>query len=850
MILPGTVFQDLRYAARMLRCNPGFTAVAVLALGLGIGINTAVLTAYKTMVARPLQARDPGQMVNLTLLRESGAANYTFSYPDYEAYRDSLESFRGLIATNHEQMRLLSADGIVSQRASAAESGLGRLGLVPSGASNAEFSSVLVVSENYFEVLGVAPLRGHIFDSGVAELLASPQVLISENFWQKRFAGDPAVLGKTIQLNGTALEIVGITPHDFAGTFAGVPDFWLPLSLEPLVHADPNWLRNRERQFCRLFGRVAPRVGIAQAQAEMTLVANRLGTLHDSKSGWAKPASALVSPGSPLPVPLRMNPPLMLTILFIVAATGLVLLVACADVGSLQLVRARSRQHELETRLALGASRLRLIRQLLTESALLGLVAGVMGFLFTWVLLKIGVTLAAEAFPADFGTFIFDVTPNLEILVYVLAISLAAGVLFGLAPAIESSRSGLSSGSKGSTSPARSRRIQDFLIAAQVALSLVLLIAGSLLIRSSINSLKMNTGYNSKGVVDLDLQFPAGSSDASQYTPARKLALVRQLRTRLAALPGVVAITSARPPSDYGFVTAAAAQTMHYTCVQANYFQTLDIPVLLGRSFESQAGQAEHSIVLSESAAKQLWPDENPIGRSVRLGVTDEKLHDPSELRADGPAYQVVGVARDTRGIDLNGADSRLLYLPLPEDRLQNYSILMRTGSDPKLVVRAIDGAISSVDPDLVATSSTLEEMLRRSPSFLISSLAAAIASSVGLLGLLLALMGIYGTVSYVVLLRTREVGIRMAVGAQKRNILALILSGSARPVMAGLLAGMILSVGASYLLRGVLYGLSAVDAVSFVGVPLLFLAIALLAAYSPARRAIRVDPMVALRYE
>jgi predicted permease len=704
-----------------------------------------------------------------------------------------------------------------------------------------------VVSENYFEVLGVAALRGRTFGSiGSAELLASPSVLISENYWRKRFASDPAVLGKTIQLNGASVRIVGITPHDFAGTFVGVPDFWLPLDLEPLVHADPNWLRNREHQLYRLFGRLAPGVGVARAQAEMTLAANRLRTLHDPKSEWAKPATALVSPGSPFPVPLRMNRPLTLTILFIVAATGMVLLVACADVGSLQLVRARSRQHELETRLALGASRWRIIGQLLTESALLGLLAGILAFPFTWAMLKLGVTYAGEAFPAEFGALIFDVTPNLEIFAYVLAMSLAAGILFGLAPAIESSRSALSPVARGSTSPARSRRIQDLLVAAQVALSLVLIIAGSMLIRSSINSLKMEAGYDSKHVVDLDLQFPEGP----KYTAARKLALVRQLRTRLAALPGVVSITSARPPGDYGFVTAAAAQSMHYAYVQANYFQTVGIPVLLGRSFEPEAGQAARSIVLSESAAKQLWPGQNPVGRSVQLGATDEKVHNPSELRADGPAYQVIGVARDTRGAELNGTDFRLLYLLLPEDRLQSYSILMRTRSDPKLVMRAIDSVIPSVDPDLVATSSTLEEMLRRSPSFVISSLAAAVASTVGLLGLLLALMGIYGTVSYIVLLRTREVGIRMAVGAQKRDILALILGGSARPVIRGLLAGMFLAVGVSYLLRGVLYGLNAVDAVSFAGVPVLFLGIALLAAYPPARRAIRVDPMVALRYE
>ena len=850
MILPGTVFQDLRYAARMLRRNLGFTSVAVLALGLGIGVNTAVLTAYKTMVARPLQARDPDKMVNLTLLRDSGAADYAFSYPDYEAYRDSLHSFRGLIATNHEQMRLSTAGGIVSQRTSAAESGLGRIGLLPSGASNAEFSSVLVVSENYFEVLGIAALRGRTFASmGTPELLATPSVLISENYWQKRFAGDPAVLGETIQLNGAALKIAGITPHDFAGTFIGVPDFWLPLSLEPLVHADPSWLRNREHQFCRLFGRLAPGAGTAQAQAEMALVANRLRTLHDPKSELAKPAIALVSPGSPLPVPLGLNRPLALTILFIVAATGMVLLVACADVGSLQLVRARSRQHELETRLALGASRLRIIRQLLTESALLGLLAGVLGFLFTWVLLKIGVTFAAEAFPAEFGTLIFDVTPNLEIFAYVLALSLAAGILFGLAPAIESSRSALSPAARGSTLPARSRRIQDFLVATQVALSLVLLIAGSMLVRSSINSLKMDTGYDARRVIDLDLQFPEGTN----YTSARKLALVHELRTRLAAVPGVAAITSARPPGDYGFLTAAAGQrlqSIHYRYVQANYFQTVGIPLFLGRSFQSLAGQAERSIILSESAAKQLWPGQNPIGRSLRLGATDEQVHNPSEPRADGPAYQIIGIARDTRGLELNGSDSRLLYLPLSEDRLQNYSILIRTQSDPARVMRAINAAIFAVDPNLVASSSTLEEMLRRSPPFIISSLAAAVASTVGLLGLLLALMGIYGTVSYMVLLRTREVGIRMAVGAQERDILGLILRESTRPVIRGLLAGMIFAAGVSYLLRSLLYGLGTVDGISFAGVSGLFLAIALLAACPPARRAMRVDPSIALRYE
>ncbi|MGA2581582.1 MAG: ABC transporter permease, partial [Bryobacteraceae bacterium] len=419
-ILHETVLQDLRYGSRMLYRNAGFTAVAVFALALGIGVNTAVFTAYKAMIARPLDARDPGEMVNLTLVRQSGATDFAFSYPDYEAYRDSARSFSGVIAFSPEHMRLSNAGGVISQRDSAAGSGMGRLGLLPPGASNAEFTFVFVVSENYFKILGVAALRGRTFESIGTGLAASPSVLISENYWQKRFAGDPAVLGKTIRLNGAAVTVAGITPHDFVGTSVAVPDFWLPLSLEPLVHADGQWLSNRENQFCRLFARLAPGVRMGQAQTEMTLLAGRLRALHDPRSESAKPATALVSPGSPLPH--KLDDGVKFAILLIMAAAGMVLAVACANVASLQLARARSRQNELRTRLSLGASRLRVVRQLLTESALLGLLAGVVALLFTSALLKVSVALAAEAFPAEYGTLIFDVNPDFEIFAYVFGV--------------------------------------------------------------------------------------------------------------------------------------------------------------------------------------------------------------------------------------------------------------------------------------------------------------------------------------------------------------------------------------------------------------------------------------------
>jgi predicted permease len=763
-------------------------------------------------------------MVNLAQVRASGAMDYLFSYPDYEAYRDSAHSFSGLIAFRQEHMRLAIAGA--------------------SGAAKAEFAFVFAVSENYLQVLGVTPARGRTFHT-------EPAVLISENYWQRRFAGDPAVLGKTIRLNSVAVTIVGIAPRDFVGTHVAAPDFWLPLSLEPLVHGDENWLRDRENKCCRLYGRLAPGASRAQAQAEMTLRAEHLRGLHDPHSDAAKPSTILAWRASPFPLPLKAYPGLQLAIVLILAAAGMVLAVACANVASLQMARARSRQHELQTRLSLGAGRFRIVRQLLTESALLGLLSGVVALLFTWVLLKVSVTLAIRALPDQTGTLIFDVNPNLEIFLSIFAVSATAGVLFGLAPAMDSSRSALSGVVRGSTSLVRSRRLQDLLIAAQVALSLMLMIAGSMFVRGAIRELKMSTGYDSKHVVDVDFQFPEGP----KYNADRKLALVGALRARVAALPGVDAITSARPPSSNLFYpTAAAAQNWQfiavYTFVQANYFDTLGIPLLLGRGFPLDGGQTGHSVIVSESAAQQLWPGQNPIGRSLRLGATDERFHNRSELVADGPVYEVIGVARDTRGVEFDGSDSRVVYLPLAQQQLANRPILIHTQSDPGTVIRAMDTVIASIDPDLLATSSTLDGMLRQTGPFIASSLAAAVASATGLFGLLLALMGIYGTVSYIVALRTREIGIRIAIGAQNRDVLGLILRESTRPVLIGLMLGMVLAVGATYVLHGLFYGLSGIDGISCVGVSFMFLAIALLAAYPPSRRALRVDPMVALRYE
>ena len=862
MLFPQTVMQDLRFGTRLLRRNPTFTAIAVFALGLGIGVNTAAFSAYKAFFARKIEARNPGTIVNTALILHSGAFQSTLSYPDYLVYRDRLLSFSGVIATSTPQPLTLSVrGGVEDHRPDEQGSLVGRLGMLPPGARwNEESAMTLLVSENYFSVLGVGAARGRVFDPADAkQLLASPVVLISENYWHKRFNRDSDIIGKSVLLNGAAFTIVGVTPHNFVGTFVEAPDFWLPLSLEPLVHPGDNWLVNREDDCCHLRARLAPGVTMREAQEEMSVVADHLRALHDPHTDLARPLRAMVWPGSPFTIPLEMESRSVIISLALVAlAVAMVLLVACANVASLQLARAASRQGELAMRLSLGASRTRLIRQLLTESALLGLMAGIVAFLLSWGLLQAAVVGAANAFPDQYGTFIFHVTPDLSVFAFAFSFSVVAGVLFGLVPAFEGSGDAVSSALKAnaSTSPARRRRLRSFLIAAQVALSAVLMIAGGLFIHGAIRALRMDTGYDDAHLIDLGLQFPEGAA----YTPERKAVVVRELRTRLNALPDVADVTTARAPDDQDFRDAAisindeqpsaanATTNLYYTWIQPNYFSTLNIPLLAGHGF-NPGDAGDNSVVLSESAATSLWPGKNPLGRTLRMS-TDRKFHSANEPLPDGPVWRVIGVARDTRGVLFDGSDSAQIYLPLPDLFLQNYPVLVRVRSDPAQVAGALGPLVASVDPNLAVRSVTLRQMLFNTPPFIGSSLAAAVASATGLMGLILVCIGVYGTVSYVVVLRTREVGIRMALGAGKGAVLRLILRESTRPVIAGLLIGVVLAGGVAYLLRHVLYGIQVIDGLAFGGVSLLLLAIALLAAVIPSRRAMRVEPAVALRSE
>jgi predicted permease len=492
------------------------------------------------------------------------------------------------------------------------------------------------------------------------------------------------------------------------------------------------------------------------------------------------------------------------------------------------------------------------LQQLLTESLVMSLLAGAIALLFTWGLLEIVLIAAGRMLPVEYA-FAFDVSPDLRIFAYVFGASGLAGLVFGAAPAIESARAALTPVARGNTTAARGRRIQDALVATQVALSLALLVVGGVLIHGAVRMAERRPGYDSTHIVDVEMQF----ADGARYSSTRKQAVMREVQRRVEELRGVAHAINATPPTDGGTeirvlplenTTASIASRAHSRQVGADYFQALGIPVLRGRGLP-QTRSATGAAVLSQSAADAFWPSHDAVGRTFRLLPTREPA-DAQIAGSPGAIYQVVGVVGDTQGPAIDGTDAAQIYLERPDSQTTDHSLLVRTAGDASRAVHTIDAALSGVDPNLVVTLATLEEIRRLSPPVFISTTAAGIASVVGSLGLLLTLMGIHSTVRYVVARRTREVGIRMTLGAQRSDVLRLILYEGTRPVLIGLVAGTSAAIVLAALLSRVIYGLAAFDGISIVSVAGLFWVMATLAAYLPARRALSVDPNVALRSE
>lgn len=855
-----TIFRDLQFAGRMMVKNLAFTVMAILALAVGIGANTAVFSVYKAILQKPLDGKNPRQCVNIYRTTIRNRYDDGFSYPDYQYYAANARAFSGLIAAGNDELTLTGASGSLGSATGGAVASAFGFQFPQRMGRGAELVLTVIVSDNYFSVLGVNTALGRVFrPEDARELIEHPAVLISQNYWERRFNSDPAILGKSLMLNGAPFTVMGITPKDFMGTNVNVPDFWMPIEGEPLVHRSDNWEHAREQHCCRLYGRLRPDTQIEQAQAEMAILSEQVRALHSPHSSDRKPATISLLPGGPFGHP---GGDLRMPLLLILGAVGLVLLIACANVASLQLARSAARQHEIGVRLSLGASRARLIRQLLTESALLGVLSGIAALVATYWALRVLLVEISAALPIEWGSLALHLEPDIQVFAYVFAISVLAGILFGLAPALESSRPNLTSALKeesaGFALRLRSARLRDVLIAAQAAVSLLLLICAGLLIRGSIHSVRIDPGYESKHVLGMDLNFPPGLG----YTDAKRLTVIRQLHDRIGAIPGVrsVILATMQPAGGGLRITdvrfnrekppaGTPSQTLYYSYIAPNYFDGLSIPIASGRTFTpEEVNAAVPAIILSKSAARQLWPDANAIGKRVYLDAKDQ-YHGENEPFPYG-AYQVVGVANDVRGVQLDNSDARLVYLPLPRNRWNDAAFMVRTWVNPKLLINAIGQRAQSVDPNVIIYAETLDGLFTATPVFVFSRLAAIFASIVGMLGLILASIGIYGMVSYAVIRRTREMGIRRALGAQRHTVLSLVLLESTRPVLVGLFAGLLAAAAVSTLLRSLLSGLSPWDAVSFCSVSAFFLSVAAFAAYLPARRATHIDPMKALRYE
>ncbi len=847
------LIQDIRFGFRMLAKNPAFTALAVFALAIGIAVNTAVFTAFDATL-RPIQAADPGRVVAVYRFAVGDQNGGAFSYPDFLYYRGHNRTFADLFAVSGAEVALSDQAG-ANGRAAPAGGITALLGIrFFEQLGGTELERAAMISENYFSVLGIPPAIGRSF----AAAETAPVVMLSYNFWERRFRSDPSLEGKTLKLNGKLFTVIGVTPKDFIGTNDNAPAVWLPISAFPILEAGRDPLHNSNDRCCGIYGRLKAGISKQQAQAEMTVLADELRHTYPAGSIGSKPATISVERASLFGA--HPSREVIMTVAVMMSAVGLVLLIACANVAGLQLARSAARRKEIGMRLALGASRRRLIQQLLTEASLLAFMAGGAGLIASWFAERFLERSVAAALPPEWGFLAINVNPDIRIFAYTLGVSLVTGILFGLAPALEATNLNLTSAWKeegaGFAGKIRAQRLRHFFIAAQVAICLVLLIAAGLLARGSARAVRLDPGFETKKILGLDINFPPGQG----YDAGKRNAIARRMVERFRTVPGVLDVAQGRVPLAGGLRSTsvildpsakqsnAPAPEFYYGYVSPNYFQTLSIPIVRGRAFSEEEARANAPVtVISEAAAKKLWPGQDPIGKRVTLDASKE-YHGSDEPFPNSQSFQVIGVSQDIRSGWLTEIDPGLFALPLPPNRTGD--VMIRAQNDPNGLTEAIGEEAKAVDPNVFVYAETLDGLMTMNPGFVISRVAAAFSTAIGLLGLLLAAVGIYGMVSYAVVQRTHEVGVRMALGAARRDVMGLIIRQSAKPVAIGLLIGLIVSVVVSRLLSWLLFGISSLDPVAFGGVSLFLVSVALAACYFPARRATQVDPMAALRHE
>ncbi len=835
-----TLWQDLRFGLRMLRKNPGFSLIAILTLALGIGANTALFTVYDAFVLKPLPLKDPESIVHVRGYAREGKWQPLFSYQDYLDYRDRNASFVGLIAMNKFAVPFgdETAD-IAGFSVLPGNFGFGRL-----------------VSSNYFAVLGAEMALGRGFAPEENQTPGThPVLVLSHICWEQRFHSDPNVIGKTVRVAGLPFTIIGVTAKGFIGTEPDSPQFWVSLMMRDQVVGNWHyriWLNDCRANSFSLFGRLKPGVTREQAQAEMNVIAQQLTQAYPDPQ---RKASVVVTSGATF---IQLEGAAKLLVTPLLTALGLVLLIACVNVTNMLLARAAGRQREIAVRLALGASRLRIVRQLLTESVLLAGAGGAMGLLFaTWAIRLIYPLVLARmpVPPAMLEQFALDLSPDYRLFSFALLASLAAGVIAGLAPALQSSRPNLSGALKdeGSTFGAQfsQSRLRNALVVVQIAVCLTLLIAAGLLTRNLQKLQTMDTGLVTKNVFALEINVPG-----TQQEPQRVREFTRALATRLRALPGVKTVSQAHRQPLTGVVrttqmtipgqTQLSGRPLEvvFNLVSADYFQTLGLRITRGRSFTAQEEQADARVVLiSESTARRFWPNENPIGKTIGIAATAQ----PNEIAANFPQYEIIGLTNDTRQGLIWQPDETFVYVPLPAQR-NGESLIVSTEGDARAVMTAARQEATTLDPKLYVIPRLVNDSLAL--QMIPFQSVALLAGVLGALALLLASIGLYGVMSFVVSQRTREIGIRMALGAGARDLIKLFLRQGCKLIAIGVAIGLAGGAAISMLLAVVLTDISQFDPLAFGVVAAFLTLIALSACYIPARRATKVDPLTALRHE
>jgi predicted permease len=809
-----TLLRDLRYGLRRLTRNPGFTLIAVLSLALGIGANTAIFSLINTAVLRPLPVERPEQIVSLSNVA-GNRMSPVFSYPNYKDFRDRNDLFAGLLAYRFAPLSL-SHDG-VNERLWG-----------------------YVVTGNYFEVLGVKAALGRVISPDDDRLPgAHPVTVLSYQCWQQRFGADPGIVGKSLIANGLSYTIIGVAAQGFYGTeIIAAPELWFPMAMQAQIEVGNNWLDKRGVENIFVQGRLKPVTSVAQAQTALNAMALQLEREYPDTNEGKR---------------VRLSPPGLMGGVMrgaVLGFTGLlmvvvafVLLLACTNLANLLLAQAAERRKEIAVRLALGASRLRIVWQLMAECMLLAIGSGALGLLLAYWLVNMAVLLKP---PVDVPLSI-ELHIDYRVLIFTCLTSLVTGVLFGLLPALQATKVDLLSALKDETSSLISRRswLKSSLIVLQVALSLVLLVGGGLMLRALQRAQTINLGFDPQNAVEVSFDLRLQS-----YDNARGLDFQKRLMERVRALPGVQAagivdlapvdlhftrdsvFIEGQPPERIANAPRAMASR-----ISPGYLQAMSTRLIEGRDFtEQDDANAPQVAIVNETFARRFWPGQDPLGKRFSQGGPGSEM------------TQVVGVVEDGKYAGLNETPQPYVCRPMSQAYAGSTTVIVRTAGDPQKMLAAVRNEVQQMDPHMPISGKLLVERLAL--PLLPARIVASVLGVFGLLALVLAAFGIYGVMSYAVSRRTHEIGIRVALGAQAADVLRLIIRQGMVLALIGVAIGLSVALLVSRLMKSLLFGVSATDPLTYAFVAALLIGVALLACYLPARRATKIDPMAALRNE